>query len=104
MRPSSREERERLLEGLASLASVSEHHVVANLDADLTGHLRSGEDLVDGDLLVDVAEDGRAPRLDAQTEALATGEPHLADELRGQHIDPRVATPRELEPALPHGA
>ena len=42
------------------------------------------------------------PDLDAQAEALAAGEAHLAQELVGEQIDARVAAPEEAELALAH--
>src|SRR5262249_52992043 len=95
-----REEVERLAERLLGLAAVAEHHVVAQLDAPLLGELGRLEDVVDGDLLVDLLEDLRRARLDAERQARAAGEAHLVEELVGEEVDARVAAPHELQPAL----
>src|SRR5207249_1983875 len=62
------------------------------------------EDFVGRDFLLDGIEDRLRAALDAEREALAAGEAHLAEELVGEEIDARVAAPEEREAALADAA
>jgi len=95
VRPRAVEEGQRLGEGGPRLAAVADHHVVAELDAVLLGDGAGLEDLVHGDLLVDGVENLLRAGLDAEAQALASGETHLVEELFAEDVDARIAAPQE---------
>ena len=98
------QEVERLAERRRRLPAVAQHHEVADLDPVLLGELRRLDDLLDGDLLVDLLDDLRRARLHPQAQALAAGEAHLAEQLLAEDVDAGVAAPEEVELALADAA
>jgi hypothetical protein len=56
VRLGAREESQGLVERGQRLAPVAQHHEISDLNAVALGQRRGAQDLIDGDLLVDVVE------------------------------------------------
>src|SRR5690606_15736401 len=59
------------------------------------------DDLLRGDLLVDVLEDPIGARLHPEAQPLTARQPHFQEELLAEHVDPRVTAPEELQATPP---